>query len=240
VGKQSEALVPYRSGAQRGRFEWKKSKHGLKLVRWVYNRHRQKKQTEILAQPLILRKDVQTDENRGEQPAKGGSLESEWVPENEVIPFFRWSARVLGVIVAGFSLFIGETFFGTRHAPSPPIEPGALVGLILGGGYVIGMFLALRWERAGAILGGASLGLLVIGLLGSGFHGAGDPTLTALWGGILGLVFFLPVVLYITLLVARTSGPETIQGGIIEPINSAALSTAAEPRKITLLPTLLA
>jgi len=142
---------------------------------------------------------VQTDENRGEQPAKGGSLESELVPENEVIPFFRWSARVLGLIVAGFSLFmfIGETFFGTRHASSHPIEPGALVGLILGGGYVIGMFLALKWERAGAILGGASLGLLVIALLGSGFHGSGDPTLAALWGSILGLVFFLPVVLYI-------------------------------------------
>ena len=148
---------------------------------------------------LILRKHVRTDENRGEQPAKGGSLESEWVPENEVIPFFRWSARVLGVIVAGFSLFmfIGETFFGTRHASSPPIEPGALVGLILGGGYVIGMFLALKWERTGAILGGASLALLVIGLLGSGFHGSGDPTLAALWGSILGFVFFLPVVLYI-------------------------------------------
>jgi phage shock protein PspC (stress-responsive transcriptional regulator) len=59
------------------------------------------------------------------------------------------------------------------------------------------MFLALKWERAGAMLGGASLALLVIGLLGSGFHGSGDPTLAALWGSILLLVFFLPVVLYI-------------------------------------------
>ena len=31
-GKQSEALIPYSSGAQRSRLEWKKSKHGLKLV----------------------------------------------------------------------------------------------------------------------------------------------------------------------------------------------------------------
>ena len=107
------------------------------------------------SEPLIWRKHVLTDENRGEQPAKGGSLESELVPENEVIPLFRWSARVLGLVVAGFSLFmfIGETFFGTRHTSSHPIEPGALVGLILGGGYMIGMFLALKWERAGAILG---------------------------------------------------------------------------------------
>ena len=139
------------------------------------------------------------DENRGEQSAKGGSLESELVPENEVIPLFRWSARVLGLVVAGFSLFmfIGETFFGTRHTSSHPIEPGALVGLILGGGYVIGMFVALKWERAGAILAGASLGLLAIGLLGSGLHSHRDPALAALWGSILGLVFFLPVVLYI-------------------------------------------
>src|ERR1035441_6738824 len=59
------------------------------------------------SEPLIWRKHVRAD---------------------EVIPFFRWSARVLGVIVAGFSLymFIGETFFGTRHASSHPIEPGAL------------------------------------------------------------------------------------------------------------------
>ena len=38
--QQSKALVPYRSEAQRVRLEWEKSKHGLKLVRWVYNRFR--------------------------------------------------------------------------------------------------------------------------------------------------------------------------------------------------------
>lgn len=140
---------------------------------------------------------MKTNENRAEQLAKGGSPEPDWVPENEAIPFVRWSARVLGVMIAGFSLFmfIGESF--ERRTPSPPLEPWALVGLILGGGYVTGMFLALKWERPGAILGGASLGLLIIWLLGSGFHGAGDPTLAALWGGILGFVFFLPVLLYI-------------------------------------------
>ncbi len=42
MGKQSEALVPYPSVAQRSRLEWKKSKHGLKLVPWVYNRCGQK------------------------------------------------------------------------------------------------------------------------------------------------------------------------------------------------------
>src|ERR1039458_3540956 len=86
---------------------------------------------------------------------------------------------------------------GTRPRASHPIEPGALVGLILGGGYVIGMFVALKWERAGAILAGASLGLLAIGLLGSGLHSHRDPALAALWGSIFGVLVFLPVVLYI-------------------------------------------
>jgi hypothetical protein len=36
------ALVLCPSGAQRSRLEWKKSKHGLKLVPWVYNRCGQK------------------------------------------------------------------------------------------------------------------------------------------------------------------------------------------------------
>src|ERR1017187_11033929 len=100
------------------------------------------------SEPLIWRKHVRTDENRGEQSAKGGSLESEWVPENEVIPFFRWSARVLGVIVAGFSLFmfIGETFFGTRHASSHPIEPGAQVGLIRSEERRVGKECRSRWS----------------------------------------------------------------------------------------------
>jgi len=144
---------------------------------------------------------VQTDESLGEQAAKGGSLDSEWVPENEFIPPFRWSARVLGVIVAGFLLFmfIGETFSGTRHAASPPIKPGALVGLTLGGGYVIGMFLALRlkWERAGAILSGTSGALLFLVIWRAGSRNHNPPEIAALMGIILGLVFFLPVALYI-------------------------------------------
>jgi len=145
---------------------------------------------------------MDTDENRAEQLARGGSTESEWVPENEAIPFVRWSARALGVIIAGFSLFmfIGETF--ERHTPSRPLEPIkpiAVVGFILAGAYVAGMFLALKWERAGAKLSGASLGLILIALFISGrarIPSVDDPTLAALWSSIVGLVFFLPVMLY--------------------------------------------
>ena len=142
---------------------------------------------------------MQAGDNRGEPQTRGGSLESEWVPENEVIPFFRWSARVLGVILAGFSLlmFIGETY-AARRTSSPPIDPKTLVGLILAGGYVIGMFLALAWERAGAIVGGTSLGLIVIWFFVSGVRSHGDPALAALWCSILGFAYLLPVALYVS------------------------------------------
>ncbi len=143
---------------------------------------------------------MHTGENRGEQPAKGGSMDSEWVPENEFIPLFRWSARVVSLIVAGFFLFmfIGETFFGTRHGASPPIKPEALVGLALGGGYVIGLFLALKlkWERAGAILSGASGALLFFAIWRVGSRNHNPPEIAALLGIIMGLVLFLPVALY--------------------------------------------
>jgi hypothetical protein len=116
------------------------------------------------------------------------------VPDNEAIPFVRWPARVFGVLVAGFFLFmfIGETF-ERRHPPSPAIEPMTVVKLIPAFAYVIGMFLALKWERAGAKLGAASLGLLAIGLFVSPVR---RDALAALWLGIVGLTFSLPVILY--------------------------------------------
>src|ERR1035437_7024674 len=58
----------------------------------------------------------------------------------------RWSARVLGVIFAGFFLFmaIGESL----QSPTP-IKPLAAIWLGLAGIYAVAMFLALKWERAG-------------------------------------------------------------------------------------------
>lgn len=83
------------------------------------------------------------------------------------------------------------------HAPARPITWRAVVALVVGSGYVMGMFLALKWERAGATLGGASVGVLVIAFLRSGMPSVRDPTLAALWGGIVAFVFLLPVLLYL-------------------------------------------
>ena len=109
----------------------------------------------------------------------------------------RWSARVLGLIFAGFLLlmFIGQSL--ESGPPSESIEPFAAVGLALMGIYVVAMFLALKWERMGLFLGAAALGgfflILFLGLLpgnvSGGFSSKGvlNPLFLALW---------LPILLY--------------------------------------------
>ena len=142
---------------------------------------------------------MQADHIHGPQSGKADSLESEWVPDNEVIWFLRCTARVLGVLLAGFFLlmFIGASS-GSRRPSSPGIKPMTLVGLTPAFSYAIAMFLALKWERAGAKLGGASQ-LLVVTIVALFPHGgvphSGD-TLEAIWAGIIGLAFSLPVILY--------------------------------------------
>ncbi|RLC52824.1 MAG: hypothetical protein DRH79_04420 [Candidatus Cloacimonadota bacterium] len=113
------------------------------------------------------------------------------------IVILRWSARILGVIIAGFLLlmFIGESL-ASKSLPLS-IEPIAAIGLILMGIYVAAMFLALKWERLGSLLGVASLGgfyvILFLGLLpgnvSGGFSTKGflNPIFIALW---------LPIILY--------------------------------------------
>ena len=70
-----------------------------------------------------------------------------------VIPIMRWSARILGVIIVGFSLlmFIGQSL--QSGPPGKETEPIAVIGLALVGVYMIAMLLALKWERRGALLG---------------------------------------------------------------------------------------
>ncbi len=141
---------------------------------------------------------MKADENRAKPLAGVGSPESDWVPENEAIPFVRWSARVFGLIVAGFSLFmfVGETFFETR-LPRPP-RAFPIIPMAIFGGYAIGMFLALKWERAGAMLAGVSAAVLFLGIWSSsGRNPNSPPELAALLFIIFGLAYFGPVVLYI-------------------------------------------
>ena len=118
--------------------------------------------------------------------------------KNATIVVIRWSARVLGVIMAGFFLlmFIGQSLESNSLPES--IEPIAAIGLALMGIYVVAMFLALKWERVGSFLGVAALGgffvILFLGLLpgnvSGGFSSKG--VLNPLF-----LAFWLPILLYL-------------------------------------------
>ncbi len=118
--------------------------------------------------------------------------------KNATIVVIRWSARVLGVIMAGFLLlmFIGQSLESNSLPES--IEPIAAIGLALMGIYVVAMFLALKWERVGSFLGVAALGgffvILFLGLLpgnvSGGFSSKG--VLNPLF-----LAFWLPILLYL-------------------------------------------
>jgi len=111
----------------------------------------------------------------------------------------RWSARVLGVLVGGFLLlmFIGYMLKGQAPSPSS-LTPFAAFGLVLMGTYAIAMFLALKWERTGSILGTIVLGsfftIMYLGLLpgnvsgGLSIRGVLNPVYLALW---------LPILLYV-------------------------------------------
>jgi hypothetical protein len=121
-----------------------------------------------------------------------GSLPSELLPGNAAIPLIRWSARILGLLLAGFFLFmfIAESFETRNHYPG--IDLMTVVRLIPAFAYVVGMFLALKSERAGAKLAGASLGLLAIVLFVSPEQQVRHNMLLV----IVGLAFSLPVILY--------------------------------------------
>lgn len=111
----------------------------------------------------------------------------------------RWSARVFGVITGSFLMLMFFGYFFTGQAPSPrSLTPFAATGLVLMGAYALAMFLALKWERTGAILGAIVLGgffaIMYLGLLpgnvsgGLSIRGVVNPVFLALW---------LPILLYV-------------------------------------------
>ncbi len=120
--------------------------------------------------------------------------------KNAAIVVIRWSARVLGLIMAGFLLlmFIGESLESNFNPLSEPIEPIAAIGLALMGIYVVAMFLALKWERVGSFLGVAALGgffvILFLGLLPGNVSGGFSPR--GVFNPIF-LAFWLPILLYL-------------------------------------------
>jgi hypothetical protein len=125
--------------------------------------------------------------------------------DDAAITAIRWEARVLGVITAGLFLliFIGESM--ASHRPSKPIELSAVIGLGPMGVYVVAMFMALKWERAGSLLGAASLGIFFVMMFLGMFHGnvEGGFSLKGVLNPVL-LAFWLPFLLY--LLCGRLEG----------------------------------
>lgn len=129
--------------------------------------------------------------------------------KNVAIVVIRWSARILGLIMAGFLLlmFIGESL--QSNSLPELIDPIATIGLALMGIYVVTMFLALKWERVCSFLGVAALGgffvILFLGLLpgnvsgGFSFRGVLNPVFLALW---------LPILLYLLCLGLERRGRE--------------------------------
>jgi hypothetical protein len=73
------------------------------------------------------------------------------------------------------------------------------------GVYVVAMFMALKWERAGSLLGAASLGIFFVMMFLGMFHGnvEGGFSLKGVLNPVL-LAFWLPVLLY--LLCGRLEG----------------------------------
>lgn len=109
------------------------------------------------------------------------------------IVVLRWSARILGSIIAGFILlfFAGYSLQGSSGLSDDPVG----IPLILI--YAVAMFLALKWEREGSLLGAVALGgffvWMYLGLLpgipGSfSSQGVLNPTFLTLW---LPILFYL-------------------------------------------------
>lgn len=119
---------------------------------------------------------------------------------SKVTAVIRWSARILGVIMASFMLFMFFGYFLEGRSPSfDSLAPFAALGLVLMGIYVLAVLLALKWERTGSVLGAIALGIffaiMFLGLLpgnvagGLSAKGVLNPVFLALW---------LPLLLYFT------------------------------------------
>ena len=114
--------------------------------------------------------------------------------DHEGIQFLRWSARLIGVLLAAFFLFmfIGESVETRDHYS--PMDAMTVVRLAPAFAYAIAMFLAFKWERAAAILGGASLATLA--LIIAFFVPHDHSAVGAIGASIVALAFSFPVILY--------------------------------------------
>ena len=116
-------------------------------------------------------------------------MEADRLAKLATISMVRRSARVIGVVIAVFllAMFIGEAL--QSEGPPEPIEPMAAVGLALLGVYIVAMFLALKWEWAGLLLGSCALGIFLV-VVFMGPTADGKSVLPFV------LVFWVPILLY--------------------------------------------
>ena len=130
---------------------------------------------------------------------KDDSVTTRGEGSNAVTALIRWSARVLGVLMASFLMFMFFGYFLEGRGPTADsLEPFAAFGLALMGVYALAMFMALKWERTGSVLGAIVLVcffiIMFLGLLpgnvAAGFSAKGvlNPVFLALW---------LPILLYL-------------------------------------------
>ncbi len=100
----------------------------------------------------------------------------------------RWTARVLGVLIAAFFLFmfIGESLGSPGDLAR--IRPIEVLHLALWGVYIVGVLLAVRWERTGFYVAlGGLVAFFVLQDIRGGVHAMLNPFMLAMW---------LPLVLY--------------------------------------------
>ncbi len=120
------------------------------------------------------------------------------------IATIRWIARGFGMLISGSFLFLFISMIWKAHLQQPDasgfddVNPFVMIVLSLMGVYIMGMLLALSWERTGTLLSMGGLGtfsvIVFIGLfpgnVSGGFSSRGilNPFLLVLW---------LPVLLYL-------------------------------------------
>jgi len=128
------------------------------------------------------------------------------------INVIRLFARVSGVLIGGFFLFI--FIWETLQSLHPgnilhvnPMDAALLILLVL---YGVGMFVALKWERKGLLLSLGALGVfhLLSGLRTFLAHGL-RATFTVYEGVLSPIfwVFWFPVILYLVCLIAEARKP---------------------------------
>jgi hypothetical protein len=129
------------------------------------------------------------------------------------ITVIRWTARILGVLIAGFFLvmFIGESWQSHSWGSLLHLNPVDAVLLTMMGLYAVGMVIAIMWERTGSLLSFGALGMffLLFGVrtaLQHGLRAAFSPGYRGVLNPFL-LMFWLPVILYLLCVVADARKP---------------------------------